>query len=168
MNRLTERVDHPDRKKTFFIFNGYFFKSLFLQNNYIYVLFFTAFQTCLSLFVSCCWEQCAPCLLFSRHECLSRVLMYFPMNVYQDSSVISPKSLYVFPQESICISSEPGARSRSLANFSLDRVLAISSSTPFPFVIIVIDIMIETIIIFGHIIASDGHNVIIVFQCKAQ
>ena len=117
MNRLTERVDHPDRKKTFFIFNGYFFKSLFLQNNYIYVLFFTAFQTCLSLFVSCCWEQCAPCLLFSRHECLSRVLMYFPMNVYQDSSVISPKSLYVFPQESICISSEPGARSRSLANF---------------------------------------------------
>ena len=80
---------------------------------------------------------------------------------------VFPKKLYVFLQESICMSSEPGARSRSLANFSLDRALAISSSTPFLFVIIVIaiviDIMIETIIFFSHIIASDVHNVITLY-----
>ena len=161
MVKLTKRVDHPNCKKTVFSFGD----CLFLQNNNVYwghqnPDIFTAFQTCLSLFVCCCWEQCAPCLLFfSPWMCIK-------------SPHVFPKKLYVFLQESICMSSEPGARSRSLANFSLDRALAISSSTPFLFVIIVIaiviDIMIETIIFISHIIASDVHNVIIVFQCKAQ
>ena len=137
-----------------------FFKITMCTEDTKTQIFFTAFQTCLSLFVCCCWEQCAPCLLyFSPWMCIK-------------SPHVFPKKLYVFLQESICMSSEPGARSRSLANFSLDRALAISSSTPFLFVIIVIaiviDIMIETIIFISHIIASDVHNVIIVFQCKAQ
>ena len=161
MVKLTKRVDHPNCKKTVFIFDD----CLFLQNNNVYwghqnPDIFYGFPNMLK-FV---------CLLLLRAMC-SLFTFFLPINVYQESSCISQK-LYVFLQESICMSSEPGARSRSLANFSLDRALAISSSTPFLFVIIVIaiviDIMIETIIFISHIIASDVHNVIIVFQCKAQ
>ena len=95
MARLTERVDHPDRKKAIFIFDGCFFKSLFLQNNYVYLGhqnpdIFYGFPNMLKFF--CFLLLRAMCSVFTffspwmciksphvfPHERVSRLLSYFP------------------------------------------------------------------------------------------
>ena len=85
MVKLTKRVDHPNCKKTVFIYDD----CLFLQNNNVYwghpnPDIFYGFPNMLK-FV---------CLLLLRAMC-SLFTFFLPMDVYQESSCISQKIMRI-------------------------------------------------------------------------